>query len=211
MSLLVLLMGVFVVVGVNAACSEVAAVQATIGATNLLEGTVPWLCVPPQGELKLNKLDLSLSSNGVLPFKAQYREVKDTEPTIAIVCEVPLEFAAMLITGDSKLKVDITNLTVTCLGPEPDRKVYFAMKDRVLVGPAPECKKLQITDNGNGTFGAVDYTGTAGPPCGGTVAPASTAAPGSNGQMVATNTNGVASLSSSLALFFVVVVKQSLW
>jgi hypothetical protein len=189
------------IVGVKSACSEVAAVQSSVGTMNLLEGTVPWLCVPPEGELKLAKLDLSLSSGGSLPFQAQYREKKDVEPTIAIVCEVPLSFVSMLLTG-SNVKVDITNLTVTCIGPKPDNKVFFAMKNRILVGPPPECKKLQITDAGNGTYAAVDYTGTDGPPCGVTEAPASTSSTttNANGQIAATSGAAQNELATALLL-----------
>jgi hypothetical protein len=190
---------------VSAACSEVAAVQATVGASNLLDGSVPWLCVPPQGEIKLGKLDLSLASDATLPFNAQYRSMRDVDPAIAIVCQVPFAFAASLLTGGGNVKLDVTNLTVTCIGPAPDKIVYFAMKDRILVGPPPECKKLQISDN-NGTYAAADYTGTAGPPCGVTEAPATTAggnAPGTNsqGQQV-----GATNASSSLMLALTILI-----
>lgn len=178
---------------VAGACSDITTVQSQVTVDTVKEGTIPWLCTPPAGELKLGKVVLSAATETSLPIAAQYREKVDTEPTIQLTCQVPVLVAITLFSGGDASSIDISTLTTTCSAP--DNKVYFAMKDRVLVGPAPDCKKIRVEKLANGTYTASDYTGTDGPTCG---QPAvTTAAP--TAAAVASNASNAAPASLVLA------------
>jgi hypothetical protein len=147
-------------------CDDITKVQQQLSLDAFTGGTLPWICTPPAGELKLDAVQLTALTETHLPVKGQYREKVDTEPTVQILCKVPASVAqTLLLASVSKEPFDIQNLTISCAGVA-DGKVYFSMKDRVLVGPAPECKKVQVELATNGTYSVKDYTGSLGPVCG---------------------------------------------
>jgi len=149
----------------NGVCDDITKVQQQLSVDAFTGGTLPWICTPPAGELKLAPLQLAALTETHLPVNGDYREKVDTEPTIKILCKVPASVAqTLLLASVSKAPFDIQNLTISCAGVT-DGKVYFSMKDRVLVGPAPECKKVQVVQAANGTYSVKDYTGSLGPVC----------------------------------------------
>jgi hypothetical protein len=148
------------------ACDDITKVQQQVSLDAFTGGTLPWICTPPAGELKLAPVELTALTETHLPVKGEYREKVDTEPIIKILCKVPASVAqTLLLASVSKEPFDIQNLTISCAGVT-DGKVYFSMKDRVLVGPAPECKKVQVELATNGSYSVKDYTGSLGPVCG---------------------------------------------